>query len=547
VIQEGQHCDKKSLRALNDKAELVKDIIGFANADGGYLYIGIEDDASAPSPAQHINPDQINTLRKRILELSINVTCGINKVLHENGGEYILINIHRNESVPASTTSGGFYIRGGDNTLPLNPNNLAAFMKDRAAYNWELVPTSHGATDYDPELFRRFVNHIRASDRASNFVKSKTDNEFLEYYHFVRDGKLTHLGVLCIGAREQRTLLGTAPIVQCIKYDAHEQKIQKWLWDDNSLTPWELVDAIWRTIPEWQESYEIPDGLFRKHIPVYDEVVVRELIVNALVHRPYTQAGDIFIKLFPDRLEIHNPGGLPPGVTPQNILHMTVKRNPSLAKVFLDLGLMELEGSGYDRMYEVLLSSGKKIPEVVARESVKVTVSRTVVDRSIIDFIAKADQAYQLTQKERITLGLLAQTKMLTVMQLTKELKLSEARELNPWIGTLVTKGLISTQGNTRGKKFAVSPEALKSLNFQGMTTLGAVGAPRLRALILEDLAIHKEGLISEIHERVGQEISRDRIRGMLKELILQGTIEKRGGKKFAVYALKSGSKACIK
>ena len=70
----------------------------------------------------------------------------------------------------------------------------------------------------------------------------------------------------------------------------------------------ELVDAIWNTIPDFHESYELPDGLYRQHLPAYDKRVVRELLVNALVHRPYTQRGDIFLNLHPDRFEIVNPG-----------------------------------------------------------------------------------------------------------------------------------------------------------------------------------------------------------------------------------------------
>jgi ATP-dependent DNA helicase RecG len=106
----------------------------------------------------------------------------------------------------------------------------------------------------------------------------------------------------------------------------------------------QLIDGVWREIPDFRESYELPDGLFRQHIPVYDGRIVRELLVNALVHRPYTQRGDIYLNLRDDQFEIVNPGLLPLGVTPQNILHQSVRRNNELARVFHDLGLMEREG-----------------------------------------------------------------------------------------------------------------------------------------------------------------------------------------------------------
>ncbi|WP_460879955.1 ATP-binding protein [Pontibacter rugosus] len=74
--------------------------------------------------------------------------------------------------------------------------------------------------------------------------------------------------------------------------------------------------------------------------------------------------GDIFINLHHDRLEIHSPGLLPLGVTPSNIISKSIHRNTHLAKVFYDLKLMEMEGSGYDKVYEVLLLNGKPEPIV---------------------------------------------------------------------------------------------------------------------------------------------------------------------------------------
>ena len=105
------------------------------------------------------------------------------------------------------------------------------------------------------------------------------------------------------------------------------------------------MDAIWQELPDFRESYEVAEGMYRRSVPVYDEKAVRELLVNALVHRPYTQMGDIYLNLHPERLEVVNPERLPLGVTPRNMLHSSRRRNESLARVFHDLGLMEGERS----------------------------------------------------------------------------------------------------------------------------------------------------------------------------------------------------------
>ena len=220
----------------------------------------------------------------------------------------------------------------------------------------------------------------------------------------------------------------------------------------------ELVETVWRDIPDFRERYELPNGLFRQQLPLYDEMVVRELLVNALVHRPYTQRGDIFLNLHPDRLEVVNPGLLPLGVTPRNILHTSVRRNEQLARVFHDLKLMEREGSGFDRIYEVLLSQGRPVPELrEGPDRVEVTVTRRVIRPEVIDFITRADELFQLRQRERITLGLLAQHDSLSARELTMALALPGVEAIGPWMGRLQTLKIVRQVGRPRARAISLN------------------------------------------------------------------------------------------
>ena len=139
-----------------------------------------------------------------------------------------------------------------------------------------------------PEKLGKVVNALRASDRVKRSVLEKSDAELLDHDQLARDGYLTHLGILCLGRQHQRAQLTTAPVIQFIKYDDHGQKVNKLVWDDHTLSPMELIEAVWDGVPDFRERYELPDGLYRQNVPAFDEVVVRELLANALVHRPYT-------------------------------------------------------------------------------------------------------------------------------------------------------------------------------------------------------------------------------------------------------------------
>lgn len=539
---EGQTLERKSLRYALGKHEdapgLACDCVGFSNATGGTILLGLEDGQNEPPTSQRVADDFPDRLRKRLAQITVNVGVAVRKVAAENGGEFMEIQVFRNEQSIAATSDGRYFIRVSDETRRLMPDDLGRLMAEKHSFVWELQTTKRiPAHACDDAKLGDFARRVRASDRVSEFVRGKADAELLEHYLFVRSGLLTNLGILWIGRREDRAALLYAPEIQCIKYDERGRKVRKQVWNDYSLNPLELIEAVWRDVPDWREFYELPDGLFRKSVPHYDEVVVRELLANALAHRPYTQRGDIFLNLHPDRLEVHNPGLLPIGVTPRNILHTTSKRNPHLAKVFYDLKLMEGEGSGFDRMYEVLLASGRPIPEVQQGDDrVAVTVRKKIARAAIVDLMVKADQTLQLSQKELITLGLLAQHEALTAIELVKVLELSRAEDLKHWIGRLKDLDVVNSRGKTKATEYFVEPEVLRTLEFQGETTLKGIERHRLRELILRDLEIYRKASISEIHGRIGNEIPRRKVRRELAELVETNEIGSQGVKRGTVY-----------
>ncbi len=541
---ESQHLDKKSLRAVTAKtadwSELAKDCVAFANAQGGRLLIGIEDGESEPPADQRVSAEIIEKVRVRLAELTVNVSVVV-QLCHSGitDGQYLEITVSRSAS-PSSTTDGRFYFRVGDTTKPLTGDDIQRLLNDRSTQPWEtLTSLSVSRKNVDQALRAIFVAGIRASDRVKASFKEKSDEELLDHYYLTIGKYLTNLGILCVGRREDRARLGTSPVIQCLKYDSEGRKVNKIVWDEHSFSPMQLIDEVWREIPDFRESYELPDGLFRQHIPVYDGRIVRELLVNALVHRPYTQRGDIYLNLRDDQFEIVNPGLLPLGVTPQNILHQSVRRNNELARVFHDLGLMEREGSGYDLLYEVLLSQGRQLPKLrEGVDSVTVIIEKRIVKPEIIDFLTKADQTYSLRQREKIVLGLLAQHESLSASELVGLLELVDTEEIKVWIGRLLEWALVRQTGKTKGTRYYVAPDLLRRLNFPAQTSLARIESYRLEALILEDLGRYPGSSISEIHARIGKEISRRQVKLSLNRLCNKDELRIEGENRGRIYWL---------
>ena len=233
---------------------------------------------------------------------------------------------------------------------------------EKDAFQWELQSRNVTINEIPESNIKRFAQEIRISDRVKQPIKDLTDIEIIEHYNLIEKAKLTNLGILWLGTASQRSRLAYPLTVQYIVYDELERKVRKEDWQDYSKNPKDLLLDIEKQAIELTYYDEFPQGLFRNKIRHYDERLIRELLINAIAHKSYTISGDIFVKVFNDRLEITNPGGLPLGTTKDNILHSIHRRNPHLIRILHDLKLMEGEGTGYNLMYEITSRDAKAFP-----------------------------------------------------------------------------------------------------------------------------------------------------------------------------------------
>lgn len=544
MSDENSGFDRKSLRLFIgnnvDWDDLAKDCVAFANGSGGRILVGVEDKSEEPPPGQIVPETLGELIQKRMAERTVNVQVIVRPQVASNGGQLLEIAIARSSNV-ASTTGGRFYLRVADTCVPILGDDVLRLANERSGRPWEAMDSGVAASDASNTEASQLLGRLRSSDRVKSSVKDKSDSELLVHYGLVmeRNGILSRLGALVIGGSAGRRAIGTAPIVQAISYDEDGRKINKWSWDDYELSPIDLVDSIWKELPDFRESYEIVEGLFRRQVPAYDESVIRELLVNALVHRPYTQQGDIYLNLYPDRLVVVNPGRLPIGVTPQNMLRASRRRNDGLARIFHDIGLMEREGSGFDLIYDRLLSQGRPAP--VPHEGsdfVQVTIQRRILKPEALRFLEEADNRYNLMQRERITLGLLAQSEGLSAKELALGLEAETTAEVSSWLGRLQQFGLVKQAGKTSATRYFIPPDLLRLARLDKQTTLIRIEPHRLKALIIEDLSRYPNSAVSEIHRRIGEEIPRRTVKRALDLLVSSQLLSASGQNKGRRYWL---------
>lgn len=543
-MRENSLYDKKSLSSITGKSadwnEVAKDCVAFSNAQGGVIDYGIEDDSDAPPVGQTIEESLPVILMNKVSGKTINVIASAEICNYENGAQYIRLRVSRGHTV-ASTTSGKYFLRIADNSVPITGDDITRLAAEKGYFRWEDQPTKWSWKDADPDKLKSLIAKLNASERVTSFIKQKETKELLDHYFLTEEesDRMTNLGVLFIGTQSQRGRLMNAPVVQCIKYNTEGEKVMKYLWDDFSKAPNEIIEEVWENISEWKETNEISDGLFRKEIPAYDKDVIRELVCNALVHRPYTMRGDIFVNIHPNHVEVTNPGALPLGVTPENILHKTVKRNEHFAYLCYALRLMEREGSGYDKMYEIQLTNGKLVPRVVeGGDSVTAIIERRIISKEAIKVIRGALQIADLKQKQIICLGLIAQHESISATNLIQILNLKDRGALSPWLDPLVKYGIVHTVGSHRAKEYRISAPILKQSDYKGKTSLKRIEDYRIKELIIEDLKLYSCAPLKDIHQRIGKEIPYKKVLAQIKLLVVENVIEEVGANRWVQYRL---------
>lgn len=533
----------KSLKKITSGDAGFKDLaatcVSLANTQGGIIIIGIEDKDKLPPENQVIAYEITTKAITRLRALCFNVGMELNEIeTHENGGQFFSIKILPSLKSVATTSDGKILIRIGDQCQPVRSEDIVRLASEKDAFQWELQPRYTLTPQYQNESLKWFADQIRESDRVKTFVKELSDIEIAEHYNLIQDNNLTNLGILWIGNFSQRSKLVYPLTIQYIVYDDLEKKIRKEDWNDYSMNPKELLLDIEKKAVELSYFDEFPNGLFRNKIRHYDERLIRELLINAIAHKSYTISGDIFIKVYPDRLEIINPGGLPLGITKDNILHSVSRRNPHLIRILHDLKLMEGEGSGYDLIYEITGRDSKPFPVVYSDyNATSVTQYSKIMDEEsvlIIDFIAKN---YQLSQKEFIVLGIVARNKKILATQLTKELQISDEDRLRTYVAKLIENSILVSRGVKKGTEYLINPKLIASSKINIKPTLKTIEPHRLKALIIEDLERYPKSKISDIAKRLPDVLLND-IRKSVYKMVAENVIKVEGANKNRTYLL---------
>lgn len=336
--------------------EYLKWISGFANAEGGVLVIGRNDDGDVigvPN-ARRLLDDLPNKIRD-----VLGILAQVN--LREEGGRPIIEIIVDPYPNPISCR-GEYYLRTGSTNQLLKGAALDRFLLRKHGRHWDGVPLPGVVpADLDAGALKLFRKQAAKSQRLSDTVLAEPDPALLEKLHLLEGDYLTRAAVLLFHAEPERFFTGASVKIGYFEDNAslrYQDEVQGDLLRQVNQTV-EVLQA--KYLRAWI-SYE---GLQRVETWPVPAAALREAVLNAIVHKDYATGVPVQISVYPDRLLIWNPGQLPPDWTIEKLLHKHASQpfNPDLANAFFRAGLIEAWGRGIERILESCASARVPRPD----------------------------------------------------------------------------------------------------------------------------------------------------------------------------------------
>ena len=361
---EGQQFDRKSFRI--DAKSLAVILVAFANADGGDVVIGIEDDGRITGI--NGNDDHLNELLRAPFDFcvpSVSVEVHFVDCTDVNGhsNRVLVMHVEPSMQVHANQADDAFY-RVGDKSKKLNFEMRMQLFYAKGGRYYEDEPV-YGATmdDLDLDFVKQYCEKIGYAKDAETYLR--TNKGYVTTVNGV--DKVSGAAILLFGKDPQKFFQRAR--IRIVRYDGDEERFGREM---------NVVKDVWfegRIVEMTQKAIDFVDTQIKEYtflgedarfvtIPQYPPFCWTELIVNAVAHRDYSILGtDIIVKIFDHHYVVESPGILPGMVRIDNIRQMHFSRNPKIVQFMQQYKLVKEFGEGVDRMFREMAEAGNPAPE----------------------------------------------------------------------------------------------------------------------------------------------------------------------------------------
>ena len=436
---EGYHADFK--RSVPPKVrELSEEVCGFANASGGYVLIGVDND-------NQIVGAEIDNAKRSAIQDSIGEISP--KPLYElyavdvDGKLVWVIDVASSKNKP-HFVAGAAYIREGASCQKLtSAEEIRALFQQNNKVYFDAMPAPK--INLPDELDIANFNEFKMESGISNAIGNEQILENLQVYD--EDGFVKRGGVLFFAKVPEKHFFQA--VVRCVMFKGNE-KI--YILDDKTFggpLPQQYKKAMEWLKGKLQVAYDIKGEGPRREIWEVPLSVFKEAIINALSHRDYYEQGaTITIEMFDDRVEISNPGELLPSVA-QNFGHKSISRNPLVFGLFNRMRLVEHIGSGIPRMIKDMTDANLPEPRFDTNGLFTVTFRRPTKQ-------SQEQIISSLSNEQKKIILLIKENPKLTMNELANEIGIGRTKTYQN-IKVLREKGLLTRKGRKSDGEWIVT------------------------------------------------------------------------------------------
>ena len=338
-MSENQNMEYK--RSWRD--EYLKWICAFANAEGGTLFIGIEDDGTVVGVED--SKRLLEELPNKIAS-TMGLVCPVD-VIDKDGRAVVRITV-KPSSAPVSY-HGEFHIRSGATKQVLTGPALTQFILEKTGTKWDGLPVDNVTVEeLDYESFDIFKRNAVSSRRMSNTDVNVSNKELLDRLGLLSGEKLTRAAVLLFHRHPEKWFPTCYTQIGYFRNDA-DILFQDEVHGSLLVQAEHAIELLWLKYFIAPITYQ---GMTRVDNYPYSKDAVRELLYNSLIHQDFVNGGSVQISVYQNRMFISNAGGLPAGWTVDTLMgkHRSEARNDLIAKVFFRAGFVEKWGRGIEKV-----------------------------------------------------------------------------------------------------------------------------------------------------------------------------------------------------
>ncbi len=341
----------------NKLKEVTEEICAFANAAGGTIILGVDDQNQIQGVA--FNNSKRSALQNSINELSPSLHCKV-YTLDVNEKNIVVIEVPSGENKPY-VLSGAIYVRQGPNTQKLTSvEEMRDFFQQADKIYFDEAPCKE--IDLEKDIADETINQFRNLAGLDTTVSN--EQIFINLKLITKEGFLKNGAALFFSNNPE--VYFEKAVIRCIAFDGIDKR---YIEDDKIMTGslyHQFLESMSWLRKKLNISYDIEGSGSKPRKEVWEipETVFREAIINALAHRDYyDKGGRISIEVFNDRIEISNPGGLISGIPKNEFGKRSLSRNPLIFGLFERIRMVEQVGSGIARMRNLMLEADLTEPE----------------------------------------------------------------------------------------------------------------------------------------------------------------------------------------